>query len=40
MLEYAAKGEMYKQLTKVGSFSERRSSRVSPFRFPYAVSKT
>ncbi|KAH8832566.1 kinase-like domain-containing protein [Flagelloscypha sp. PMI_526] len=27
MLEYAAKGELYKQLSKVGCFSEKRSSR-------------
>ncbi|KIO25684.1 hypothetical protein M407DRAFT_75349 [Tulasnella calospora MUT 4182] len=27
MLEFAAEGEMYKQLTKQGSFSDRRSSR-------------
>ncbi|KAG8873755.1 spindle assembly checkpoint kinase [Tulasnella sp. 331] len=27
MLEYAAEGEMYKQLTRVGHFSDRRSSR-------------
>ncbi|KAG8991361.1 spindle assembly checkpoint kinase [Tulasnella sp. JGI-2019a] len=27
MLEYAAQGEMYKQLTKYGHFSDRRSSR-------------
>lgn len=29
MLEYAAEGEIYKQLTRVGHFSDRRSSRVS-----------
>jgi len=29
MLEFAAKGELYKQLQKQGSFSDRRSSRVS-----------
>jgi aurora kinase len=28
MLEFAAQGELYKQLTKHGRFSERRSSRV------------
>lgn len=28
MLEFAAQGELYKQLTKRGRFSERRSSRV------------
>jgi aurora kinase, other len=28
MLEFAAKGELYKQLIKKGRFSERRSSRV------------
>ena len=28
MLEFAAQGEVYKQLTKRGRFSERRSSRV------------
>ena len=27
MLEFAGKGELYKQLSKVGSFSEKRSSR-------------
>lgn len=27
MLEFAGKGELYKQLNKVGSFSEKRSSR-------------
>jgi aurora kinase len=30
MLEFAAKGELYKQLIKKGRFSERRSSRVCP----------
>jgi aurora kinase, other len=29
MLEYAGKGELYKQLAKHGSFTEKRSSRVS-----------
>jgi len=29
MLEYAGKGELFKQLAKVGHFSERRSARVS-----------
>lgn len=29
MLEYASKGELYKQLAKKGRFSERRSSKVS-----------
>jgi serine/threonine protein kinase len=29
MLEFAAKGELYKQLVKKGRFTERRSSRVS-----------
>ena len=28
MLEFAGKGELYKQLSKQGSFSEKRSSRV------------
>lgn len=28
MIEFAAKGELYKQLQKQGSFSDRRSSRV------------
>lgn len=28
MLEYAAKGEMYKQLQKKGAFSDKRSSQV------------
>lgn len=27
MLEFAGKGELYKQLSKAGSFSEKRSSR-------------
>jgi hypothetical protein len=31
MLEYASKGELYKQLAKRGRFSERRASRVSLF---------
>ena len=29
MLEFAGKGELYKQLSKAGRFSEKRSSRVS-----------
>jgi serine/threonine protein kinase len=29
MLEYASKGELYKQLAKRGRFSESRASRVS-----------
>ena len=28
MLEFAGQGEMYKQLVRQGSFSDRRSSRV------------
>lgn len=28
MLEFAAKGELYKQLSKLGKFDEKRSSRV------------
>ena len=28
ILEFAAKGELYKQLSKLGRFSEKRSSRV------------
>ena len=31
MLEYASKGELYKQLAKRGRFSESRASRVSVF---------
>ena len=31
MLEYASKGELYKQLAKRGRFSESRASRVSLF---------
>ena len=31
MLEYASKGELYKQLAKRGRFTERRASRVSFF---------
>lgn len=34
MLEFAAKGELYKQLVKKGRFSERRSSRVCIFSCP------
>ena len=30
MLEFAGKGELYKQLSKHGKFSEKRSSRVGP----------
>jgi aurora kinase len=29
ILEFAAKGELYKQLSKYGKFDEKRSSRVS-----------
>lgn len=29
VLEFAAKGELYKQLSKLGRFDEKRSSRVS-----------
>jgi len=29
VLEFAAKGELYKQLSKLGKFEEKRSSRVS-----------
>lgn len=32
MLEFAAKGELYKQLAKLSSFSEKRSSRVRAYR--------
>ena len=28
VLEFAAKGELYKQLSKLGKFDEKRSSRV------------
>lgn len=28
MLEFALKGELYKQLSKTGTFGEKRSSRV------------
>lgn len=34
MIEFAAQGEMYRQLQKVGNFSDRRSSRVSPICSP------
>lgn len=30
VLEFAAKGELYKQLSKHGRFDEKKSSRVSP----------
>jgi len=30
VLEFAAEGELYRQLSKKGKFSERRSSQVSP----------
>lgn len=30
MIEFAGKGELYKQLHKLGQFSEKRSSRVRP----------
>lgn len=36
MLEFAAKGELYKQLSKHGHFSEKRSSRVSHILSPFA----
>lgn len=32
MLEFAGKGELYKQLSKYGKFSERRSSRVKSLK--------
>lgn len=31
MIEFAGKGELYKQLHRCTTFSEKRSSRVSPF---------
>ena len=35
ILEFAGRGELYKQLSKVGRFNEKRSSRVSfPIRIP------
>ena len=34
MLEFAAKGELYKQLQKLNRFSEKRSARVGCFFFP------
>lgn len=35
MLEFAANGELYRQLAKRGRFSERRASRVSPLELPF-----
>jgi hypothetical protein len=38
MLEYAANGELYRQLAKRGRFSEKRGSRVSGILFSVKLS--
>lgn len=37
MIEFAGKGELYKQLHRCGNFSEKRSSRVRPPSLPLLV---
>lgn len=37
MLEFAAKGELYKQLSKLGRFEEKRSSRVRVYSSSAAI---